>query len=78
MEIICQWLGKLDTHDVWPGRNNELFLPHSVKVRCGARGGTCFSDTSECVVMTLKAQYSHFKAPVTSGTGCYREFIWRL
>ena len=33
--------GKLDTHGEWAGRTNELFLLHSVKVRCGARSGTC-------------------------------------
>ena len=32
--------GKLDTHDEWAGRTNELFLLHSVKARCGAWSGT--------------------------------------
>lgn len=41
-------------------------------------GGEPALVTPVSVLMTLKAQYSYVKAPVTSGTGCYREFIWRL
>lgn len=58
--------GKLDARDVWLGRTNEPFLPHSVKVRCDAQSRACFSSTGECVLMTKKAQYAYFKAPVTS------------
>lgn len=57
---------KLDVPDKWPGRTNEPFLPYSVKVRCDAQSRTCSSDTGECVLMIKKAQYSYFKAPVTS------------
>lgn len=58
--------GKLDARDVWLGRTNEPFLPHSVKVRCDAQSRACFSSTGECVLMTKKARYAYFKAPVTS------------
>lgn len=57
---------KLDTRDVWLGRTNEPFLLHSVKVRCGAQSGACFSNAGECVRMIKKAQYSYFKSPMAS------------